>query len=85
MKDERTAILYRMELPDHVCPYGLRARHLLEANGYAVEEHVLRSREEVDAYKAEQGVPTTPQIFIADECIGGCHELEQFLASETAQ
>ena len=45
------ATLYRMVLPDHVCPFGVRARQLLESAGYAIDEHILRSREEVDAYE----------------------------------
>jgi len=76
-------MLYRMELPDHVCPYGLRAKYLLDTHGFAVEEHVLRSRDEVEAYKAERGVETTPLIFIGETCIGGCHELERYLEIES--
>jgi hypothetical protein len=45
----RTARLVRMALPDHVCPWGLRARHLLRSYGYAFEDQLLTSREEVEA------------------------------------
>ena len=75
----KTAILYRMVLPDHVCPFGVRAKEMLERSGYAVEDHVLRSREEVDAFEAEEGVDTTPQVFIDGERIGGSDDLEQHL------
>ena len=34
----RTARLVRMALPDHVCPWGLRARHLLRSHGYAFDK-----------------------------------------------
>ena len=78
----RKAILYRMVLPDHVCPYGVRAKQLLEEQGFEVEEHVLGSREEVDAFKAEHDVRTTPQIFINGARIGGSDDLARFL--ETA-
>jgi glutaredoxin len=81
MTDSREATLYRMVLPDHVCPFGVRAKQLLEAAGYQVDDRVLSTREEVDAFKQEQGVATTPQIFIDDERIGGADELEQMLAS----
>lgn len=80
MADEKTATLYRMVLPDHVCPFGVRAKQMLEGAGYAVDDRLLRSREEVDAFKAEHGVATTPQIFIDGERIGGSDDLERFLA-----
>jgi glutaredoxin 3 len=74
------AILYRMVLPDHTCPFGLRALELLEEAGYDVDDRVLRSREEVDAYERKEGVDTTPQVFIGGERIGGSDDLERFLA-----
>ena len=77
-----TAVLYRMVLPDHVCPFGVRAKQLLEGAGYPVEEHLLRSREEVDAFEREQGVATTPQVFIGGERIGGSDDLERFLGAD---
>ena len=30
---QKTATLYRMVMDKHVCPYGLRSKHLLESNG----------------------------------------------------
>lgn len=80
MADDRSATLYRMVLPDHECPFGVRAKQMLEGAGYRIDEHVLGSRDEVDAFKAEQGVATTPQVFIAGERIGGSDALETFLA-----
>jgi len=75
----RTAQLYRMVMPGHVCPYGLKARWLLRRKGYAVEDHWLTTREEVDAFKAKHGVKTTPQIFIGGERIGGHDDLRRYL------
>ncbi len=80
MADERTATLTRMVLPDHVCPFGVRAKQLLQGAGYSVDDHILRTREEVDAFKAEQGVATTPLIVIDGDRIGGSDELEAYLA-----
>jgi glutaredoxin len=80
MAEKPAATVYRMILPDHTCPYGVRATELLEQRGYAIEDRILKSREEVDAFKAEQGVSTTPQIFIDGERVGGCDDLERFLA-----
>lgn len=74
----RTATLYRMVMDTHVCPYGLKARDLLRRQGYAVEDHTLRTREETDAFKAEHGVKTTPQVFIEGERVGGYDDLRRF-------
>ncbi|WP_374943270.1 glutaredoxin domain-containing protein [Sphingomonas sp.] len=80
MADDRSATLVRMVLPEHTCPFGVRAKQMLEGAGYTVEDCILRSREEVEAYKAEQGVDTTPQITIGGEHIGGSDDLERYLA-----
>jgi glutaredoxin len=80
---QRKATLYRMKLPDHECPFGLLARRMLEDAGFEVEEHLLTSRDEVDAFKEEQQVATTPIIFIDGERIDGSHQLADFL--ETAE
>lgn len=74
------AVLYRMVLPDHVCPFGVRAKGMLEDAGYQIEEHILSSRDEVDAFKREHDVQTTPQIFIDGERIGGSSELADYLS-----
>lgn len=79
MADSRMATLYRMVLPEHTCPFGVRAKQMLEGAGFTVDDRLLRSREEVDAFKAEQDVATTPQIFIDGERIGGSDDLERYL------
>ena len=38
MNAARKAVLYRMVTPEHTCPYGLKAKDLLERQGFAVEE-----------------------------------------------
>lgn len=81
MADTRKATLYRMVLPDHTCPFGVRAKALLESEGFAIDEHILRSRAEVDAFEAEHEVDTTPQVFIDGERIGGSDDLERYLAN----
>jgi glutaredoxin len=68
-----------MVLPEHTCPFGVRAKQLLEQQGYVVDDRVLSSRAEVDAFKDEHGVATTPQVFVRGERIGGCDDLERFL------
>ena len=81
MPAEKTATLYRMVLPEHTCPFGVRAKQMLERAGYDIDEHILRSRAEVDAFEAEQCVGTTPQVFIDGERVGGSDDLERYLAS----
>lgn len=74
----KNAVLYRMVMAKHVCPYGLKSRHLLEKQGYVVDDRWLTTREQTDAFKAEHGVETTPQTFIAGQRIGGYTDLRQF-------
>jgi len=61
----------------HLCPYGLKAKDLLARRGFRVEDHLLRSREETEAFKAEHQVRTTPQVFIAGERVGGYDDLRR--------
>jgi glutaredoxin len=79
MAEEKTATLYRMVLPEHVCPFGVRAKQLLEQHGFEVEDRTLTSRDEVDAFKAEQGIATTPLVFIGGKPIGGSDDLQRYL------
>lgn len=58
---QKTAHLYRMVMPDHLCPYGLKSKSLLERHGYVILDHHLTNRAETDAFKAEHGVKTTPR------------------------
>ena len=66
-------------MPGHTCPYGLKALHLLKSRGYTVEDHHLASREQTDAFKAEHGVKTTPQVFIDGQRVGGHDDLRRYL------
>lgn len=75
----KTARLYRMVMPDHICPYGLKSKDMLERHGYEVEDHHLKTREETDAFQREHDVETTPQTFIDGERIGGYDDLRVFL------
>ncbi len=84
MANGRTATLHRMVLPDHICPYGVRAKAMLEEAGFEVDDRILSSRDEVEAFKAEHGLSTTPLIVIDGEEIGGAADLERFLAAEDA-
>ena len=79
MPKARSAILYRMVLPEHTCPFGLRAKAMLEQAGFDVDDRILSTRDEVEKLKDELGVRTTPQIFIGEELIGGSEDLEAYL------
>ncbi|MDR6625335.1 glutaredoxin [Caulobacter segnis] len=83
MSPSKTAVLYRMVMPKHLCPYGLKALHLLKAKGYAVEDHWLETRAATDAFKAEHGVSTTPQTFIDGQRIGGYDDLRRHFGART--
>lgn len=76
--DAKVAQLYRMVMPGHTCPYGLKSKWLLERHGYKVEDHHLTTMEATEAFKAEHGVKTTPQTFIGGERIGGHDDLRAF-------
>lgn len=80
----RQATLYRMVMDKHVCPYGLKAKDLLQRHGYTVEDTWLRTREAVDAFKAEHDVKTTPQVFIKGERIGGYDDLRRYFGKPVA-
>ena len=75
----KTASLYRMVMPSHICPYGIKSRWLLRRHGYRVDDHWLKSRAETDAFKAQHDVKTTPQTFINGQRIGGHDDLRRYL------
>ncbi|HEX8307413.1 MAG TPA: glutaredoxin [Allosphingosinicella sp.] len=83
-KASKRAVIHRMVMPSHTCPYGLKALHLLKRAGFDVEDRHLTTREETDSFKAEHGVATTPQIFVAGNRIGGHDDLRRFLGKPVA-
>lgn len=80
----KTAILYRMVTDNHICPFGLRSKDLLEREGYDIDDRPLTSREETDAFKTKYNVKTTPQTFINDERIGGFDDLRTYFGKGEA-
>ncbi|ASK86910.1 MauE/DoxX family redox-associated membrane protein [Sphingorhabdus sp. SMR4y] len=78
----KTAKLYRMVMEQHICPYGLKSKYLLERQGFTVEDHHLTTRAETDAFKAEHDVATTPQTFIDGERVGGYDQLRVALGKD---
>src|SRR3546814_14325729 len=66
-----------MVMSDHLCPYGLKSKDLLERQGFTVKDHHLKSREETAAFKKKHGVDTTPLTFIDGKRIGGYDDLRE--------
>jgi glutaredoxin len=52
---------------------------MLEDARLPFEDRLLTSRDQVDEFQAEQGVDTTPLVFIDGERIGGSEELAEYL------
>lgn len=74
----KKATLYRMVAPDHLCPWGIKARDLLKRNGFEIDDRHLQSEEANEAYKKENGYEDTPQIFIEGEHLGGYDDLREY-------
>lgn len=58
--DGRRAEIHRMVMPDHICPYGLKAKARLERAEFEVDDRPLRSRAETEAFQERHDVETTP-------------------------
>lgn len=80
----KKAVIHRMVMPSHTCPYGLKAVDLLKRSGYEIEDHHLTTREETDAFKSEHDVKTTPQVFVDGRRIGGYDDTRRFLGKTVA-
>lgn len=60
-----------------VCPYCIRAKHLLKANGVEQIEEIRVDQNPTAREHMMQitGRRTVPQIFIGDTHVGGCDDL----------
>ncbi|MDB4229899.1 glutaredoxin [Paracoccaceae bacterium] len=83
-KNTKIATLHRMVMPDHMCPHGLKSKDLLERQGFLVEDHHLTTRAEIDAFKSEHEVKSTPQTFINQKRIGGFDDLNTYFGKVLA-
>ncbi len=82
---ERTAALYRMAMPDHLCPFGLKSKSLLERQGYKVDDNLLTERDQVDAFMEAHEVETTPQTFIDGDRVGGYTDLKKYFGKKVLE
>lgn len=80
----KQAVLYRMVTDDHLCPFGLKSKHLLERKGYSVDDRHLTDREQTDAFKKTHDVETTPQTFIGGQRVGGYDDLKRYFGAASA-
>ncbi len=79
----KAADLHRMVLEDgYTCPFGVRAKELLESKGFQVNDHLLTTRKEVDDFKAKNSVQTTPLTFIDGVKMGGHDDLVRYFSDE---
>jgi len=83
--NNKSATLYRMVMTDHMCPFGLKSKDLLQRQGYTVDDHHLTTQEAVDEFKATHGVGTTPQTFINEVRIGGFDDLSEHFGKTTKE
>jgi glutaredoxin 3 len=60
-----------------LCPYCVRAKHLLKKKGVSYEEvDVFMDSDARDAMEMKSGGSrTVPQIFVGDKHVGGCDDL----------
>ncbi len=77
--------LYRMSMPEHECPWGLKAISLLKEKEIEFEDHRLTSKSEVEDFKAKHDVAATPQIFFDDRRIGGYSDLAEYFDVEAEE
>jgi glutaredoxin len=78
MSQQKKAILYRMVMKKHLCPFGLKSLDLLKRKGYEVEDNHITTREQQEDIKDKFDVKTTPQTFIDGKRIGGYDDLRDF-------
>jgi glutaredoxin len=56
VSSKNKAIVYRMVMDKHICPFGLKTIDLLKSKGYIIEDHHLTSHEETGQFREKHGV-----------------------------
>lgn len=77
--EQKSATIYRLVTPDHVCPYGLKSLDLLKRHGFDVEDRHLETEEEAAQLRERLGVETTPQTFVDGELVGTLDDLRKLV------
>jgi len=78
----KKAELYRMVMPDHTCPYGLKSKDLLKRRGFKVVDLEFQSRKDTEEFMEKHGVETTSQTWIEGKRIGGYDALQEFFGED---
>lgn len=79
--DGKRAIIFRMVMSDHLCPFGLKSLDALKHAGYDIIDRHITTQDENKLVKETLGVKTTPQTFIDGKRIGGNDDLQVFLGN----
>ncbi|WP_265087961.1 MauE/DoxX family redox-associated membrane protein [Psychrobacter vallis] len=77
----QSAIIFRMVMPDHLCPFGLKSLAALKHAGYDITDRHITNQDQNSLVKDTLGVKTTPQTFIDGNRIGGNDDLQVFLGN----
>ena len=75
----KEAVIHRMVMPHHTCPYGLKAKDLLERSATRSRTTTSPRASRPTPSRPQHGVATTPQVFIGGERVGGYDDLRRFL------
>lgn len=75
----KTATIYRMVMPGHTCPYGIKTLDLLQREGFDVDDVHLETDEETTAFREKWDVETTPQTFVDGQLVGTLDDVREFV------
>lgn len=78
----KQATVYRMVMPDHVCPYGIKTLDLLQREGFDVNDVHLETDEETTAFREKWDVETTPQTFVDGELVGTLDDVREYVGKK---
>lgn len=81
----KRAIIFRMVMPDHLCPFGLKSLDALKHAGFNIIDRHITTQDQNSLVKDSLGVDTTPQTFIDGKRIGGNDDLQVFLGNHEAK
>ena len=81
-KGGQSAVIFRMVMPDHLCPFGLKSIDALKHAGYDIIDRHITTQDENTLVKETLGVKTTPQTFIDGKRVGGNDDLQVFLGNQ---
>lgn len=62
----KSATIYRMVMPSHTCPFGIKGVDLLKRRGFKVEDHHLTTRQEPTLSRPSTGSPPRLRSSLAD-------------------